>query len=256
MIRDLEEKKTLEKELALAHETQVGLLPRQVPEVEGLRIRAYNRPTRYVSGDFYDFIEAGGERLVAVLADVSGKGVAAALLGSSLQGALQTLLRSGLGAKAALDAANAYVCERSEEHRFVTLFLVDLGPGGDGIYLNAGHVPAYLFRAATGEVEEQTAGDLILGMFDYVSYQQRPLRLDEGDMLFIYSDGLTDAANAAGEMFGEERLRSLVAEMGGRGADRLEHGILQALESFVAGVEQTDDITFLVIERPKGSLIS
>lgn len=249
MIRGIEEKKVLEKELALARETQAGLLPHALPEVEGLRVRAYSQPTRYVSGDFHDFIEPPGEGLVAVLADVSGKGVAASLLGSSLQGALQTLVRIGLTPDAAVNAVNAYACDRSEAHRFVTLFLLAVDGEGEGSYMNAGHVPPYLYRAAAGEIEKLGTGDLILGMFEDATFQRRPLRLAEGDTLLVYSDGLTDATNAEGEMFGEERVRRLVESLGAEGAESLEAGILQALDGFVAGVEQTDDITFIVIER-------
>jgi serine phosphatase RsbU (regulator of sigma subunit) len=249
MLRELDEKQTLEKELAIAHETQMALLPRQIPVFEGYRVRAHCRPTRHVGGDFYDFLQLDDDRFVGVLADVSGKGVAASLVSSSLQGSLQMLLRDGRDPDAALASINQYLCDRTEPGRFVTLFLFSIRPDGKGVFVSAGHNPAFLFRSTTAQVEALPSGDLILGAFDFARYRQKPIRLEPGDVLLVYSDGITDATNRADEAFGEDRLVQLLRDKGGLGVAELEGGLLAELDRFTEGVEQTDDITFILIQR-------
>jgi serine phosphatase RsbU (regulator of sigma subunit) len=249
ILRQLDEKQALEKELAVAHETQMALLPRQIPVFEGHRVRAHCRPTRHVGGDFYDFLELDDDRFVGILADVSGKGVAAALVSSSLQGSLQMLLREGRDADAALASVNQYLCDRTEPGRFVTLFLFSMRPNGEGVFVSAGHNPAFLFRSTTKQVEALPSCDLILGAFDFASYRLKPMRLEPGDVLLVYSDGITDATNCADEAFGEDRLAQLLRDKGGLGVAALEEGLLAELDHFTEGVEQTDDITFILVQR-------
>lgn len=251
MVQELEEKRRMEQELSLAHETQQALLPRTLPEVPGLVVRAHNRPTRYVGGDFYDFVKLEAQ-LFGILADVSGKGIAASILGSSLQGALQMLLRSQLELPDLMDRVNSYLCRRSEATRFVTLFLFGIRPDGQGIFVNAGHNPPLIYRRDQGIAEWLSAGDMILGAFEGVEYNQGSFHLAAGDLLVVYSDGLTEAQNPAAEFFEEERLQGLVAENGARGAQELETVLLEAVEDFAAGAEQADDITLIVVERQEG----
>lgn len=249
-IRHTEERNKMERELALAQEAQVNLLPRTIPEFEGFVIRSFSRPTRYVGGDFYDFIKVK-ENLVGILADVSGKGVSASLLSSSLQGALHMLFHVGEEPQTILTNLNKFVFERSESNRFVTLFLFILDPRGEGIFISAGHNPAYLFRSDSGQVDSLASSDLILGAFAFTSYDTNPLRLDPGDILVVYSDGLTDAENPEEEMFGEENLIQLIQRHGREGAATLEQKIFEELDAFTKGVDQTDDITFMVVERSR-----
>ncbi len=148
-----------------------------------------------------------------------------------------------------LGSVNRMLVEKSPGHRFVTLFLFQLGPDGKGHYINAGHNPPYVFRAATGEVEELAFGGMPLGMFGFASYEISPLALGRGDALVIYTDGLTEAENSAQEQFGDERLRDLIRSEAPRGAEALESSLLAALDAFTQGAMQTDDITFLLIEN-------
>ncbi len=201
----------------------------------------------------YEFLKVRKGRLLGVLADVSGKGVPAALLSSLVQGALDMECRQGSLLHKAQDRVNAFLVERSPASRFVTLFLFSIDARGQGEFLSAGHNPAYLYRAATGEVEELTSEDLILGAFDFASYSSHPLELCPGDVLVIYSDGVTDAENPNHEMFEEERLLKIVRDQAGSGARVLEKQILGALSEFTQGRAQTDDITFLLIERGKAA---
>src|ERR1035437_1680739 len=224
----LETRKASERELALAQETQESLLPRCLPQFENFRIHAFNTPTRYVGGDFYDFLQLSSGEWVGVLADVSGKGMPAALLSSMVLGALSMEFRAGTQPQEVLRRVNLLLCEKSLPFQFVTLFLFLLSPQGMGQFISAGHNPAYLFRSATGKIEELVSDAYVLGMFDFASYQARTFRLDKGDILVVYSDGLTDAQNRQEEMFGEERLLTLIRQGAPLGSHALEQEFLKA----------------------------
>src|ERR1700691_5193739 len=145
-LKTLEEQKKREQELALAQETQESLLPRCLPQFENFRIHAFNNPTRYVGGDFYDFLQLSSGEWMGVLADVSGKGMPAALLSSMVLGALSMEFRSGTPPHDVLDRVNKLLCEKSLPFQFVTLFLFLLNPDGSGKFISAAHNPGYLYR--------------------------------------------------------------------------------------------------------------
>ena len=248
-LKTLEEQKKSEQEFALAQETQESLLPRCLPQFENFRIHAFNNPTRYVGGDFYDFLQLSSGEWMGVLADVSGKGMPAALLSSMVLGALSMEFRSGTPAQDVLNRINRLLCEKSLPFQFVTLFLFLLEPNGAGQFISAGHNPAYLFRSATGKVEHLIPDHFVLGMFDFAAYQSRAFHLVKGDILVVYSDGLTDAENPKGEMFGEKRLLEIIRQEGPSGSSAIEQSLLKSLESFTHGMPQTDDITLVVVEK-------
>ena len=283
-LKTLEERTRSEKELALAQETQESLLPRIVPQFENFKIQASSTPTRYVGGDFYDFQRLPRSRHVdplpegsrtmgchdsvgisnaavmvpgvldsgewmGVLADVSGKGMPAALLSSMLLGTLSTQFSSGTKPPEALNRVNELLCEKSLPFQFATLFLFLLNPDGTGEFISAGHNPAYLFRSATGKIEKLLSDLYPLGMFDFASYQSSAFSLCSGDILFVYSDGLSDAENQQHEMFGEKRLLDLIRQEAPSGSPALVQKLLKAIEEFTQGTPQTDDITFVVVEK-------
>ncbi len=249
MVETLAERQRIEQELALAEETQRALLPRDLPSFDPFNIRAFCRPTRQLGGDFYDFIPVGATELAGVLADVSGKGIPAALLSSLTLGALNMEFRSSTRPDAVLNSLNKLLCRKTPTNKFVTMFLFEFDRAGKGGYISAGHNTVYLFRAATGELEELLSGGLPLGMFEAASYQSTPLELGPGDTLVVYSDGLTDAENRAGEELGEDKLQDLIRSTAPLGAAALELKLLEALDRFTQGAAQTDDITFLLIEN-------
>ena len=248
-IKTLEEKKKGEQELALAQQTQESLLPRCLPQFENFRIHAFNKPTRYVGGDFYDFLQLSSGEWMGVLADVSGKGMPAALLSSMVLGALSMEFRSRTDPQEVLKRLNQLLCEKSLPFQFVTLFLFLLSPDGSGQFVSAGHNAAYMFRLATGEIEELLPDAHFLGMFDFACYESRAFHLDQGDVLVVYSDGLTDAENPREEMFGQKRLLEIIRQQGPLGSHAVEQRILKAIEDFTQGMPQTDDITFVVVEK-------
>ncbi|HEY1208810.1 MAG TPA: SpoIIE family protein phosphatase [Terracidiphilus sp.] len=248
-LKTIEERRKSEQELALAQETQESLLPRFLPQFENFSIHAFNNPTRYVGGDFYDFLQLRSGEWMGVLADVSGKGMPAALLSSMVLGALSMEFRSTTQLQEVLNRVNLLLCEKSLSSQFVTLFLFLLSPSGAGQFISAGHNPAYLFRSATGNIEALVPDAYPLGMFDFASYQSRAFHLDKGDILVVYSDGLTDAENPQEEMFGNERLLEIIQREAPSGSRAVEQGFLKAIEDFTQGMLQTDDITFVVVEK-------
>jgi serine phosphatase RsbU (regulator of sigma subunit) len=248
-LKTLEERKQSERELALAQETQESLLPRGLPQFENFHIHAFNTPTRYVGGDFYDFLQLSSGEWVGVLADVSGKGMSAALLSSMVLGALSMEFHAGTQPQEVLNRVNQLLCKKSLPFQFVTLFLFLLDSQGMGQFISAGHNSTYLFRSATGKIEELVSDAYPLGMFDVASYQSRAFHLDKGDVLVIYSDGLTDAQDRREEMFGEQRLLDIIRQEAPLGSPALEQKFLKAIEEFTQGMPQTDDITFVLVEK-------
>ncbi|HEX5000297.1 MAG TPA: SpoIIE family protein phosphatase [Terriglobia bacterium] len=249
MGKSIEQRKKLERDLALAEETQRSLLPRKIPVMEFLRLFAFSRPTRYVGGDFYHFEKLRSGTMIGVLADVSGKGIAASLLSSMLVGSLQLLLRGGSSPKDALTQLNLFLLEKAS-NRFVTMFLFAVNSHGSGEFISAGHNPAYLYRASGSQIEELMATSLMVGAFDFAVFESSPLELQPGDFLLVYTDGLTEAENSSGDMFGEERLKELILREAPDGAEKLVKKVLAAVEAFIGTQLQSDDITIVILERP------
>jgi serine phosphatase RsbU (regulator of sigma subunit) len=247
--KTLEEQKKRERELTLAQETQESLLPRALPNIGNFEIHAFNQPTRYVGGDFYDFLQLSSGNWMGVLADVSGKGMPAALLSSMVLGALSSEFRSGTLPNEALHRVNQLLCEKSLPAQFVTIFLFLLNHDGAGEFISAAHNPAYLYRAATGQIEELVSDAYFVGMFGFASWQSRPFHLDQGDILIVYSDGLTDAEDQQQECFGEERLLDAIRKSAPSGSRAVERSLLKELNVFTDGSPQTDDITFVIVEK-------
>jgi len=248
-LKTLEERKSSEREAALARETHRSLLPRTLPQFENFHIDAFNNPTRSVGGDFYEFLQLGGGDWAGVLADASGKGMSAALLSSMTLGALNMELRSGTQPSEALNRLNKLLFLKSLPSQFVTLFLFILHPDGTGRFISAGHTPVYVYRAATGDVAVFESDSYMLGMFDFAVYRPRRFRLDRGDVLVVYSDGLIKAENLQRELFGAERLLEIVHHEGASGGKAVEQGLMKALEEFTGRLPQPDDITFVIVEN-------
>jgi sigma-B regulation protein RsbU (phosphoserine phosphatase) len=156
---------------------------------------------------------------------------------------------SGTEPQEALNRVNQLLCKKSLPTQFVTLFLFLMSPHGMGQFISAGHNPAYVFRSASGKLEELVSDAFVLGLFDFASYESRYFRLDKGDILVVYSDGLTDAQNQREEMFGEARLLEIIEQEAPWGAHAIERRLLKAIEEFTEGTPQTDDITFVVVEK-------
>lgn len=248
MTSNLRRRNVLEHDLWLAHETQESLLPHSLLNNGNFQVRAFSKPALHVGGDFYDFLHTESGECVAILVDVSGKGVAASLLSSMILGFIQAHLRVGSTLDQTVDELNRFMVERSS-NRFATMFVCVLDQEGNGRFISAGHNPAYLFRAAQGSVEELSSNNIIVGSFQTARYDPSPLKLDVGDVLLVYSDGLTEAENPQGDMLGEEAIRQVVLRESAGGAAHLESKLFETLHEFTLGQSQSDDITIVIIER-------
>jgi serine phosphatase RsbU (regulator of sigma subunit) len=250
LIANIEQRKTLERELALAEEAQHALLPRTIPLIPGWQLAALSKPTRYVGGDFYDFLRRE-DSFVAALGDVSGKGVSAALVSSMVLGSLHTQIHSQNSLESAAHACNWIMHEKSPAERFVTFFLAEFNVNGSGKYLSAGHTTGYVYRFTQKIIEALPSNNMLIGAFDFSSFECSPLGLESGDVLLIYSDGLTEAEDDHGEMFGEQRVLSSMRAAAESGAQATLDQLTQDLDDFTGGRSQSDDITIVAIGRVK-----
>ena len=241
------EKKQIEQELGMARQVQVALSPTSFKQPDHFEVAAHNIPSRYVGGDFYDLIPLKDDRSVFALGDVSGKGVAAALLAAMAQGALQALFASNLPLTETIASLNKVLVQRSDSNRFITLFCAVLDRDGHFTYINAGHNLPILARAA-GDTEMLTTKSVLLGAFDFIEYKPRQTRLSPGDVVVMYTDGVTEAVNAANEMFGDDRLEDLIKRSVNLSAEEIKQRILDEVLSFTRGLPQGDDITLIVLK--------
>ena len=246
--QEMRERERVEQELRVARSIQQASLPKEVPELEGWQINPYYQPAREVGGDFYDFFELPNGHLGLVVGDATGKGVPAALVMASARSMLRAVAQaSDYSPGDVLRRVNDSLVTDIPPNMFVTCFCAILDPmSGHLSYANAGHDLPYLHR--NGDAEELRARGMPLGLMPGMSYEEKEILLDVGDIALLYSDGLVEAHDPKGEMFGFPRLRALVAEHGE--ARSLEGFLLEELYSFVGeGWEQEDDITLLTLER-------
>jgi serine phosphatase RsbU (regulator of sigma subunit)/predicted ester cyclase len=244
------ERERVDQELLVARRIQQASLPKEVPTLEGWKISPYYRPAREVGGDFYDFHLLPEGRLGVVVGDATGKGVPAALVMSTTCGMLQ-LAAQALGSSSpgeVLAQVNEALLARIPTSMFVTCFYAILEPKSATLsYANAGHDLPYL--QCRGEAEELRARGMPLGLMPGMGYEEKEIVLDAGEVALFYSDGLVEAHDPKGEMFGFPRLRALIAEHTDEERP-LEDFLMEELYSFVGeGWEQEDDITLLTLRR-------
>jgi serine phosphatase RsbU (regulator of sigma subunit)/predicted ester cyclase len=247
---ELRERERIEQELQVARDIQQAALPAAVPKLEGWHINPYYQPAREVGGDFYDFHLLSGGQLGLVVGDATGKGVPAALVMSTTLGMLQLAAQASESTSPSevLERVNEALTVRIPSNMFVTCFYCVLDPNNGSLsYANAGHDLPYLHRGR-GEAEELRARGMPLGLMPGMEYEEKEIEVDAGEGVLFYTDGLVEAHDPKGEMFGFPRLRALVAEHGEKRL--LGDLLLEELYSFVGeGWEQEDDITLLTLER-------
>ena len=242
------EKERLQKELEIARGIQLRLLPQHPPYIEGMDLVANNIPAQEIGGDFYDYIPISRGSWGLVIADVSGKGMPAAIF----MGLSRTIVRASatdnLSAAAAIKQANELICRDSTSGMFVTLFYAILDVKERKLrYVNAGHNPPLLIRNG-GEVELLRARGIALGVTHYIDLQEAERTLQPGDTIVFYTDGVTEAINTEEEAFGERRLIETVSSQRHRSAREIISRVEEEVMSFAGGQPQFDDITMMVLK--------
>ncbi|HAL55373.1 MAG TPA: hypothetical protein DCP63_02555 [Bacteroidetes bacterium] len=242
------EKQRMEDELAIAREIQQGLLPRTLPQIHRFDIAASNIPSKQVGGDYYDVVTISPNEYVFVIGDVSGKGTGAALLMANVQASLRAFAPMGLSLSEATSRINNLTCANTGQGKFITFFWGSLNLETRSFrYVNAGHNPPFLLRA-DGGVERLEIGGIILGLMQTVSpYPEGAVTLESGDLIVMFTDGVSEAMNARNEDFTEERLEQLLKQIRTLPAKQIISKIQEALDVYTRGTPQSDDITMLVL---------
>jgi serine phosphatase RsbU (regulator of sigma subunit)/CHASE1-domain containing sensor protein/anti-sigma regulatory factor (Ser/Thr protein kinase) len=246
---------SVEQELGTARSIQHALLPKDLPRLEGWKIAYHYQPAREVGGDFYDFLRLEDDRVGLVIGDVSGKGIAAALVMANTQSVLRAVARRGnIAPGLVLAEANEVLYAYIPAGTFVTCFYGVLDPeSGRLVYANAGHDPPYLQR--DGDAQELRARGMPLGLMPGMPYEEKEAVLAAGDDLLFYSDGLVEAHDPEGEMFGSPRLRKLIMAQSAGSGEELVDFLLAELTRFTGtDSEQEDDITLVTLGRSKAGI--
>lgn len=242
------EKKRLQGQLEVARQVQLELLPARDPELDGYDISAYNYPTEEVSGDYYDWVQIFEDQIGLVIADVSGKGVPAALLMAFLRASLRAATHIGYSPHISMAKVNYLLWESIERNQFVTAFYGILDATNKTLsYTNAGHNPPLLLDK-DGNAKFIDKGSLPLGMFKDTRYHEYYLTTEPGDVLVLYTDGVTEAQNPKGEEFGRQRLADAVRRSQQLSARELIAAVENEVLDWTGGVGATDDVTFFVIK--------
>jgi sigma-B regulation protein RsbU (phosphoserine phosphatase) len=251
------EQETLRRDIALASEVQRRLLPEAPPRAEGIEFAATSMPARRIGGDYYDFVGLPEGGIGIALADVSGKGVAAALIMSVVQASLRLISSDGNVPPPHLVARmNEFIYRSTPTSKYATFFYAQLDEQRRLRYVNAGHNAPYLLRAgwrstagsAPPEIEELSTGGTVVGMFPDVRYEEATVALCPGDVLLAFTDGVPEAHNPENEEFGEARLQQLLRETAHLPASEISARLSDMMKNWILDAEQYDDLTFIVMK--------
>ena len=251
LLEEMIEKKRMERELELAGDIQQGLLPSKSPEIVGWDFVGTNTPCYTIGGDYYDFIQRPTGLAVA-LGDVSGKGAGAALMMMVLRATVHFASQRERDVVDIITQTNGVIYDNSPAQFYVTFFLTELDTGtGRMRYVNAGHIPPILYRHESGSVARLEQGGTVLGLFEDppAPFDEGTAELLPGDILVVFTDGISEAWGADEEEYGEERLAELVSRNASLSASELESLIQQDVETYTSGQRATDDRTVIVVKR-------
>jgi serine phosphatase RsbU (regulator of sigma subunit) len=241
----------MEKELLVAGKIQSTMLPQQTPELPGWQLSVVLEPARETSGDFYDFIPLPNGRIGLIVADVADKGVGAALYMALSRTLIRVFAHDYCDDPAqALTAANQRILSDTNSDLFVTVLYIVLDPeSGQLTYCNAGHPPPFILSANGVAPQALSLTGLPLGIFDDVPWQQRSAHMQVGDVLVLYTDGVTEAEDETADFFGERRLQAITRKFIHRSPAIIESKILTTIYDFMGEVPQHDDITLMIVAR-------
>jgi serine phosphatase RsbU (regulator of sigma subunit) len=249
LVEESIKKEAIEKELEQAADIQKRLLPGDPPDVPGYEFRGHTEACRAVGGDYFDFVRRGEAKVGIAIGDVSGKGMAAALLMANVQAVFRTLADVEADPAGLTAALNRHLIRSANPNKFVSFFFGELEAAGGLLrYVNAGHNPPYLIRAG-GEVESLAASGIVLGVFPEAAFAEQRVSIRPGDVLALFSDGVTEAQNPEGEMWGEDRLVEILKEKRALPAAEIDEAIHESLRRFSTGAPQYDDATLVILKR-------
>ncbi len=239
----------MERELELATEIQQRFQPAGPPTVEGYEFQGISFSCYEIGGDYYDFLPRHDGKMMVALGDVSGKGTAAALLMSSLHAAMHAQVAAKTSLEDMVVSINKYLSENTPANRFITLFTAELNAATGGLkFINAGHNPPLIGRA-DGTIEQLASGGLPLGIMPFAEYEVGTAGLGPGDVLVIYSDGVSEANNINEDEFGMDRLTAVISANVGRSASGIRDKVESALSEFTGTAAPNDDITLVIVKR-------
>lgn len=245
LVKHERERQRIERELGIAREIQQALLPRGFQHSPHLSISGINAPCTEVGGDYFDVYPIDARRTAFLIADVSGKGLGAALLTPMLQGAFSAMSME-VAPERAFEHINNFLCAHAEVGRYATVFFGILDPEGNLEYVNAGH-PSPLLLRGDGVADLYTEGSIPLGLIREAQHSIERAKLEPGDTLVLFSDGITEAADSDDELFGTSRLRDVLAGHHESPPDQIRDNIVAAVEGFSKGASQADDLTLLLV---------
>jgi sigma-B regulation protein RsbU (phosphoserine phosphatase) len=239
----------MQEEMRLACKIQMDLLPAEAPLIAGYDHAGRSIPAKTVGGDYFDFIQLDDHRIAVCLGDVAGKGMPAALLMANLQATLRAQSTDVQSATCCIKRSNKLMFKNTDIDKFVTLFYGILDCRSHELsYCNAGHNYPFLIRD-NGKIDRLSVGGLVLGALEEFDYCEDSVQLNPGDMLLIFSDGISEAQNEAGDFYGEERLGEIVAAHRGESAAQVVDSVMESIRDYVGETPQSDDMTILVSKR-------
>ncbi len=237
----------LEREMQMAHDIQAGLLPQKTPQFPGWEFATHWQPAREVGGDYFDFISNDNRQVGLVIADVSDKGIPAALFMANTRAIVRAGIHSSPSVAEAINRANRLINADATDGMFVTLFYALIDPdGGDMTYVNAGHNPPLLFRRNQMQLSELSRTGMALGVDGDAAYEQRTVKLNPGDFIVLYTDGVTDAIDDQDRFFGVERLQRVLLDNRQASAREVIAALQQAITDFIGQAASFDDIAIIV----------
>jgi predicted permease len=244
------EQEKLRRDMQMAMDVQKRLFPERPPSTPGVSLAGRSIPARGVGGDYYDFLDLGGGRVGIALADVAGKGIAAALIMSVVQASLRIIAVEDISLAEVAARMNRYLHKSTKSNGYATFFYACVDEDRRRLrYVNAGHNPPYLLRRnASGAVEELPAGGTVIGLFPQMSYTEAAIDLAPGDVLMAFTDGVPEAQNPAEEEFGEDRVRELLTRHAEKDVEAIAAEVSAELKSWIAGADQYDDLTFILLK--------
>lgn len=245
-------KRALEHELTVGHKMQLSLLPQTTPQFPGWQFATYYQSARQVGGDFYDFIqrEEHPQEISLVIADVTGKGVPAALYMAVARTLIRAEINKANTAAEVLQRVNKLIINDNRSPLFLSAFYAILNVETGALrYASAGHDPPLCLRQESGSVDMLTAQGFLLGAFSDIACQEKTATLAVGDVLLLYTDGVTEARDKTGRFFGEERLEATLKAVGADSAEEIVAGVVTAVSQFTGSHSQADDLTIMVAKR-------